>query len=470
MAQQAYDVIVIGGGPGGYLAAIRAAQLGMTAACIDERDRLGGTCLNVGCIPSKALLNSTEQFRAAQETFARHGVNFTGLHFDLRAMMAQKDEAVQTLTKGVDHLFRKHKIEQVHGWGRLAGKQRVDVRERHGKMLTLAGRHIILATGSAPIHLPGVEIDEQRILTSTGALSLPEVPAHLVIVGAGYIGLELGSIWSRLGAKVTCVELLDQVAQGMDGELARHLHQMLEKQGFTFRLGEKVKAATVNGSRVICTIESRRGGATESLSCSHLLLAVGRQPHTEGLGLDEAGVEVDEKGFIPVDHQFRTTAPGIFAVGDVVRQPMLAHKAYDEALACVDGIAGGMSYVDYDTIPAIIYTGPEAAAIGRTEEELQQLGTQYRVGRFPYRANSRARCIGEMEGFVKILADAESDLILGAHILGPDAGTTIHELVAAMKFGVTAEDLGRMSHGHPTLNEAVREAALAVHERAFHIS
>ena len=469
MANQEYDLIVIGGGPGGYLAAIRAGQLGMKVVCVEEREQLGGTCLNVGCIPSKALLNSTEKFREAQQSLKGYGVLCEGVTLDLAVMMEQKARAVRMLTSGVAHLFRKHKIEHVRGQGRLLGQQQVEVRPSEGPPLVLKAPAVILATGSAPVSLPGLEIDEERMLTSTGALSLKEVPEHLVVVGGGYIGLELGSVWSRLGAKVTCVEMLDQLVPGTDGEVAQLLQKVLEQQGFTFRLRTGVKTARVTKKTITLTLESAGGGKGESLSCSHVLVAVGRRPYTEGLGLDKAGVALDSKGFITIDREFRTSAEGIFAIGDVVRQPMLAHKAYDEATACVEVIAGRRGYVHYDSIPAIIYTWPEVAGVGRTEEELKQQGRTYRAGRFPFRANSRARCIGELDGFVKILADAESDLILGAHLIGPDAGTMIHEIVAAMKFGATSEELGRMAHAHPTLSEAVREAALAVHGRAFHV-
>ncbi|HSE57455.1 MAG TPA: dihydrolipoyl dehydrogenase [Nitrospiraceae bacterium] len=469
MAKQDYDLIVIGGGPGGYLAAIRAAQLGMKVVCVDEREQLGGTCLNIGCIPSKALLNSTHKFREAQHSLKDYGVLCEGVALDLAAMMEQKAKAVRTLTSGVAHLFRKHKIDHARGRGRLLDRQQVEVRPLEGSPLVLQAPAIILATGSAPASLPGLEIDEERIMTSTGALSLKEVPEHLVVVGGGYIGLELGSVWGRLGAKVTCVEMLDRLAPGTDGEVAQLLQKVLEQQGFSFRLRTGVKAARVTKKGVALALEPAEGGKGESLSCSHVLVAVGRRPYTQGLGLDKAGVALDDRGFIKIDREFRTSAEGIFAIGDVVRQPMLAHKAYDEATACVEIIAGRRGYVHYESIPAIIYTWPEVAGVGRTEEELKQQGRPYRVGRFPFRANSRARCTGELDGFVKILADAQSDLILGAHLIGPDAGTMIHEIVAAMKFGATAEELGRMAHAHPTLSEAVREAALAVHGRAYHI-
>lgn len=468
MTEPRYDVVVIGGGPGGYLAAIRAAQLGMSVACVDERERLGGTCLNVGCIPSKALLHSTEKFREARAGLSRYGVDLDGVTLNLDAMMAQKDRAVRSLTGGITQLFRKHRVEHVRGRGRLAGPRRVDV-EHAGEARQLSARRVILATGSAPVPLPGIEADERRILTSTGALALGEVPDHLVVIGGGYIGLEMGSVWGRLGARVTCVERLERVLPGMDGELGKQMHKVLEEQGFAFRLGTEVSEARVTEEGVTLTIQSVRGEQREKLKCTHVLVAVGRRPYTTELGLDEVGVETDEKGFIRVDARFRTTVEDIYAIGDVVREPMLAHKAEDEALACVDGLAGRTGHVNYDAIPAIVYTWPEVASVGRTEDALRAAGVAYRVGRFPYRANSRARCTEETVGFVKILADAETDLVLGAHILGPGAGTTIHELVTTMEFGASAEELGRTSHGHPTMNEAVREAALAVHGRALHI-
>lgn len=462
------DVVVVGGGPGGYVAAIRAAQAGMRVLCIEDRPALGGTCLNVGCIPSKALLNSSRFFREAKERWGRHGIVIERVALDLPAMMRQKSEAVRTLTSGIDQLFRRHKVERIQGRGRLAGR-RVAVSTSDGKTRDIEAPSIVLATGSVPITLKGISIDEQRILSSTGALALPEVPEHLLVVGGGYIGLELGSVWARLGSKVTCLEMTDRLLPGMDRELAEQLQRILEKQGLTVRLQTKVAAARRVGETIEVSLASSEEGRPETLHCSHLLIAVGRRPSTDGLGLEQAGIDVDEGGFIKIDRRFRTTAEGIFAIGDVAGPPLLAHKAMDEAVACIDGIAGRTGYVNYEAIPAVVYTWPEVASVGRTEDQLRAQGVAYRAGRFPYRANSRGRCTGDVDGFVKVLVDEKTDLILGAHILGPDAGTTVHELVAAMEFGASVEELSHMSHAHPTVNEAVREAALAAHGRAIHI-
>jgi dihydrolipoamide dehydrogenase len=475
MQEHRYDLVVLGGGPGGYVAAIRAAQLGMNVACVDDRPRLGGTCLNIGCIPSKALLNSTEKFWEARNHFTSFGIVVEQLRLDLKAMMNQKEQAVRTLTDGINYLFRKHKIKHLRGKGRLRGHSTMEVAIPNEEPITVNADHFILATGSVPVQVPGVKVDHERVLTSEGLLSLPTVPEHLIIIGGGYIGLEMGSVWGRLGAKVTCVEMMDRLIPTMDAELARQLQKVLEKQGFDFRLKQKVTDVHVKDGSVNITMASSEGGEgaekndQEQLSGSHLLVAVGRRPLTDQLGLEKAGVELTEHGFIAIDEHFRTTAEGIFAIGDVAREPMLAHKAQDEGIACVEKIAGRQAHVNYGAIPAVIYTSPEVASVGHTEEELQKANRKYRVGRFPYRANSRARCVNQQEGFVKILADEENDLVLGGHILGPDAGTTIHELVTTMEFGASAEELGRTSHGHPTFNEAVREAALAVHRRSLHV-
>lgn len=469
MGAQHYDLIVIGGGPAGYAAAIRAAQHGMRVACVDDRARLGGTCLNIGCIPSKALLHFTARYHEAETSFRRQGIVLEKIGFDLDAMMSRKEESVGTLTKGISQLFHKHDVHHVRGWGCLTPERRIEVRTPDGASRSLDAQHVIVATGSAPVALSNAETDETRVLSSEGALSLPEVPEHLVVVGGGYIGLEMGSVWGRLGARVTCVEMTERLIPTMDGEHARELQKVLERQGFRFRLENTVTHAKVDEKAVSVGLRSGAQGEEESLSCSHVLVAVGRRPYTEGLGLAEAGVSVDDHGFVNIDRRFQTTREGVYAVGDVVRGPMLAHKARDEALACVDGIAGAGGHVNYEAIPAIIYTSPEVAAVGHTEEALQEQGIPYRTGRFPFRANSRARCIDEPLGFVKILAHAETDLILGAHLLGPEAGTVIHEIVTAMELGGSAEELARTCHAHPTFNEAVQEAALAVHERTIHI-
>jgi len=464
-----FDLIVIGGGPGGYVAAIRAAQLGLSVACVDKRATLGGTCLNIGCIPSKALLSSSEKFAEAGHALAAHGVKVSGVKLDLPAMMAHKDAVVGDNTKGIDFLFKKNKIERFHGLGRIAAAGKVEVTPETGDAQTLETRAILIATGSESMPLPGVEIDEERIVTSTGALSLAAVPKHLVVVGAGYIGLEMGSVWGRLGAKVTVVEFLDRITPGMDGEIAKNFQRILKKQGFEFRLGTKVTGAEKLKTKVKLSLEPAAGGETETLDCDVVLVAIGRRPYTQGLGLEAAGVATDNRGFVTVDANYQTNVEGIFAIGDCVPGPMLAHKAEDEGVACAEIIAGETGHVNYDAIPGIVYTWPEVASVGQTEEQLKDAGIDYKVGKFPFSANGRARAANETDGFVKLLADAATDQILGAHIIGPDAGTMIHEIVVGMEFGAAAEDIARTCHGHPTLNEAVKEAALAVAGRTIHL-
>ncbi len=464
-----YDLVVIGAGPGGYVAAIRAAQLGLKVACVDKRAAPGGTCLNVGCIPSKALLNSSEKFAEARHDLAAHGVGVNGVKLDLAAMMARKDKVVGDLTKGVAFLLRKNKVDAVRGNGRIAAADQVIVTADDGTEQTLGTKAILIATGSESTPLPGVEIDEERVLTSTGALSFAKVPTHLIIVGAGYIGLELGSVWRRLGADVTVIEFLDRITPGMDLEMSKQFQRVLTKQGLVFRLGHKVTAAKRTKTSVTLTIVPAASGTTEKIKADAVLVAIGRRPYTEGLGLAEAGVAIDNRGFVRVDENYQTNVEGIFAIGDCIPGPMLAHKAEDEGAACAEIIAGETGHVNYDAIPGIVYTAPEAASVGRTEEQLKEDGIDYRVGKFPFTAASRARVSGTTDGMVKILADAKTDRVLGAHILGADAGTMIHEIVVAMEFGASAEDIARTCHGHPTLNEAVKEAALAVAGRAIHI-
>jgi len=462
-----YDLVVIGGGPGGYVAAIRAAQLGMTVACVEKRGTLGGTCLNVGCIPSKALLQSSEKYAEATDGLAGHGITVGKVGLDLGAMMARKDKVVGDLTKGVEFLFKKNKVTYIKGAGRIAapGEVLVDGKD------TVKAERILVATGSESMPLAGVEIDEKRIVSSTGALALERVPKKLVVVGAGYIGLELGSVWARLGAEVTVIEFLDRIAPGMDGEIAKQFQRILAKQGLSFRLGHKVTAAKTTKSGVTLTVEPAQdgGGKAEEVKTDIVLVAIGRRPYTEGLGLEAVGVEVDNRGFIKIDGAVRTTAMGIYAIGDVVPGPMLAHKAEEEGIACVEIMTGQAGHVNYDTVPGIVYTWPEVAVVGKTEEQLKEAGVAYGVGKFPFTANSRARCTGDTDGLVKIIADAKSDRILGVHVIGPEAGNMIHEAVVAMEFGGSAEDLARSFHAHPTLNEAVKEAALAVAGRAIHI-
>jgi dihydrolipoamide dehydrogenase len=463
MAEREHDLVVIGAGPGGYVAAIRAAQLGMNVGCVEKESALGGTCLRVGCIPSKALLESSELFAEAKTTFAQHGIGIGNVELDLAAMLKRKDNVVGTLTKGVDGLFRKHKITRYLGNARLDGPGKVVIEGKTNKE-ELSARKILIATGSKSATLPGVKLDGDRIGTSTEALSYKEVPKHLVVIGAGYIGLEMGSVWNRLGAKVTVLEFLDRILPGMDTELAKEALKIFGKQGIEFRLGSKVKAAHVNEDQ--CEVECK---GSKPVRCDRVLVAVGRVPNTDGLTLDSVGIRLDEKGRIPVNDQFATSAKGIYAIGDVIRGPMLAHKAEEEAIACVEIIATGHGLVNYDAIPSVVFTQPEIASVGRTEEELKEKGIEYRKGAFPFRANGRAWTLGQMEGMVKVLADAKTDRVLGMHILGPRAGDLIAEAAIAIAFGASSEDLARCCHAHPTLSEALREAALAVEKRTIHL-
>ncbi len=468
MSDQPYDVIVIGGGPGGYVCAIRAAQLGLKTACIEKRGALGGTCLNVGCIPSKALLHASELYAEAHGGMESLGIKLGKVGLDLAAMLGHKDKVVSDLTKGIEFLLRKNKIDYIKGTATLSGDGAVAVEDGKNKS-ALKAKAIVIATGSDHVDLPGIKIDEKRIVSSTGALSLAKVPEHLVVVGGGYIGLELGSVWMRLGAKITVVEFLDRIVPGMDGEIGKAFQRVLKKQGMTFRLGTKVTGAKASKSGIALSIEpAKEGGKAETLEADAVLVAIGRRPYTTGLGLEKAGVAVDKGGRITVDHRFQTNIPGVYAIGDVIAGPMLAHKAEEEGVALAEILAGQSGHVNYETVPGIVYTWPEVAAVGKTEEQLKEAGVAYKVGKFPFSANSRARVAAQSEGMVKILADAASDRILGAHIIGPDAGTLIHEVVVAMEFGGSAEDLARSFHGHPTLNEAVKEAALAVDGRAIH--
>jgi len=459
-----FDVIVIGSGPGGYVCAIRAAQLGLKVACVEKRDTLGGTCLNVGCIPSKALLQSSEEYDHARHALADHGVVVGSVGLDLARMRARKAEVVGANVKGVEFLFRKNKITWLKGTGRIAAAGQVDVGGT-----VYAAKHIVIATGSESMPLPGINVDETRIVTSTGALELDKVPGHLVIIGAGVIGLELGSVWRRLGAEVTVVEYLDRICPAMDAEVATAFQRVLMKQGFKFRLGSKVTAASSGADGVTLTVEPAKGGAATQLQADIVLLAISRRAYTEGLGLKAVGVATDERGRVRTDAHYATNVPGIYAIGDAIAGPMLAHKAEDEGVALAERLAGQAGHVNYAVIPSVVYTWPEIASVGQTEEELKAAGIAYTSGKFPFTANGRARAMGVMDGFVKILADKATDRLLGAHILGPDAGTLIAELATAMEFGASAEDVARICHAHPTLSEAVREAALAVGGRALHI-
>ncbi len=469
MSDNQFDLVVIGGGPGGYVAAIRAAQLGLKTACVEKRGSLGGTCLNIGCIPSKAMLHSSHIYEEVAHGLAVHGVKVNGAALDLPTMMARKDKVVADLTKGVEFLFKKNKVTYVKGAARLAGGGNLVVTATDGGEQKLEAKAIVIATGSEVTPLPGVDIDEKQVVSSTGALALAGVPGHLAVIGGGYIGLEMGTVWRRLGAKVTVVEFLDRIVPGMDGEVARQFQRILTRQGMTFRLGTKVTGAKKSKSGVAFTLQPAAGGDSETLVADVVLVAVGRRPYTENLGLDAAGVAVDDKRRIKVDGHFRTNVPGIFAIGDVIAGPMLAHKAEDEGVAVAEILVGEAGHVNYDTVPGVVYTWPELASVGKTEEELEAAGVAYNVGKFPFTAASRARCNADTDGFVKILADARTDRVLGAHIIGPDAGTLIHECVMAMEFGGSAEDVARAFHAHPTLNEAVKEAAMAVAGRAIHI-
>jgi len=466
MAGSAFDLVVIGSGPGGYVAAIRAAQLGMKTACVEKYPTLGGTCLNVGCIPSKALLDSSEHFDLARHGFAQHGIKAT-VELDLPAMMKRKDGVVRDLTRGIEGLFRKHGIERVTGTGRLSGPGRVEVAGADGAR-TLETKRVLIATGSKPAALPGIAFDGRRIVHSTDALALPEVPKRLVVVGAGAIGLELGSVWRRLGSEVLVLEYLERITPGMDAGSAKLLQRALERQGMKFRFGVSAKSARVEGERVHVEVAPAAGGEATVETCDVLLVAVGRRPYTEGLGLEAAGVRTDARGRIEVDALWRTSAEGVWAIGDVIAGPMLAHKAEEEGVACVERMSGIAGHVAYGCIPNVVYTWPEFASVGLTEEDAKAAGRAVAVGTFPFLANGRAKAMGEKDGQVKIVADAATDRILGAHIVGPRASDLVAELVVAMELGASAEDLARSVHAHPTLPEAVKEAALAVAKRALH--
>ena len=465
----AYDLIVIGTGPGGYVCAIRAAQLGLKTAVVEKRATFGGTCLNIGCIPSKALLHASELFEEAAHTFGKMGIGVSAPKLDLKAMMAFKDEGVDGNVKGVEFLLKKNKVDTFHGAGRIAAPGKVEVKGADGKTQTLESKSIVIATGSEVARLKGIDIDEKRIVSSTGALSLPEVPKHLLVVGAGVIGLELGSVWRRLGAQVTVVEFLDGVLPGMDGEVRRQAQRLFEKQGMTFKLSSKVTAVESSGKRLKVTIEPAKGGAAETVEADIVLVAIGRVPYTDGLGLREAGVKLDERGRIVVDHYYATSVPGIWAIGDVIAGPMLAHKAEDEGVAVAEILVGEAGHVNYDAIPNVVYTYPEIATVGKSEDDLKAAGVTYNVGKFPFTANGRAKVNLTTDGFVKILADVKTDRVLGVQLICADAGNMIAEAAIAMEFGASAEDIARTCHAHPTLSEAVKEAAMAVAKRAIHM-
>mgnify|MGYP001435104086 CR=1 FL=1 len=463
-----FDLVVIGAGPGGYECAIRASQLGLRVACVEKRAALGGTCLNVGCIPSKALLHASDVFDEIGHASAL-GITAKDIKLDLKKMLAYKDEAVDGNTKGIEFLFKKNKIEWVKGAGRIDGAGKVTVAPPTGAERVLAAKHIVIATGSDVALLPGIEIDEKQIVSSTGALDLPKVPKHLLVVGGGVIGLELGSVWRRLGAKVTVVEFLDHILPGMDREVSTQFQKILKRQGFDFKLSSKVTGVARQKSGLAVSVEPSAGGKADTIEADVVLVAIGRIPYTQGLGLEAAGIKTDGRGRIEIDRHFKTSVDGIYAIGDAVAGPMLAHKAMDEGSAVAELLAGQAGHVNYDVIPGVVYTNPEVAAVGKTQEELKEAGVEYRVGKFPFTANGRAKANKATDGFVKILADAKTDRVLGVHIIGTQAGEMIHEAVMTMEFGGSAEDIARSCHAHPTLSEATKEAALAVDGRPIHM-
>ena len=469
MSDSNFDLVVIGAGPGGYVCALRGAQLGMKVACIDKRGAPGGTCLNVGCIPSKALLHASELYAEAAHA-QNMGITFSSLKLDLEKMMAYKADGVDGNTDGVRYLFKKNKVEEIEGAAKIGSAGAVEIDLLAGGTRAVNAKNIVIATGSEVTPLPGIEIDEERIVSSTGALSFDKVPKHLAIIGAGIIGLELGSVWKRLGAEVTVIEFLDRITPGMDADMAKNFQRVLKKQGLKFMLGKKVTAAKALKNSVKLTLAPASGdGAAETLTADRALLAVGRRPHTQGLGLEALGVAMDGAGRVETDAHFKTNIDGLYAIGDVIAGPMLAHKAEDEGVALAEHLAGKPAHVNYGVIPSVVYTAPEVAWVGRNEEELKEAGIAYNVGKFPFTANGRAKVNGTTDGFVKILADATSDQVLGVHILGAHAGDMIAEAAVAMEFSASAEDIARTCHAHPTLTEAVKEAALAVDKRALHM-
>jgi dihydrolipoamide dehydrogenase len=470
MANETFDLVVIGAGPGGYVAAIRAAQLGLRVAVVEKRATFGGTCLNVGCIPSKALLQSSHLLEEAGHDLGMHGIVLGPPKLDFTQMMKRKADVVDATTKGVAFLFRKNKIASFTGTGRIEAAGSVAVLDDDGAVKeTLATRNILIASGSEVTPLPGVTIDEKRIVSSTGGLELAEVPKRLVVIGAGIIGLELGSVWRRLGSDVTVVEFLDRIAPGIDDEVTKHFQRALQKQGLKFKLGSKVTKATAAESGITLTVEPAKGGTAETLEADIVLVCIGRRPYVEGLGLDKVGVKLNGQGRIAVDGHFQTSVPGIYAIGDVIDGPMLAHKASEDGVACVETIAGQKGHVNWDLVPSIVYTQPEVAWVGKTEEQLKAAGVAYKVGKYPFTADPRSRANGATEGFVKVLADKSTDRVLGVHIIGAEAGTMIAEAGLAMEFAASAEDIGRVCHAHPTVNEAMKEAALAAWEKPIHL-
>ena len=462
-----FDLIVIGGGPGGYVCAIRAAQLGLKTACVESRGTLGGTCLNVGCIPSKSLLNLSENFHKAKKDFNKQGIEIEGIKLNIEKMMSNKNKSVQVLTKGVEFLFKKNKVTYIKGKGVLFSKNDIVVYENN-KRTNYKAKNIVIATGSAVVSLPGIEIDEKNIISSTGALSLNEVPKKLAVIGGGYIGLEMGSVWSRLGSEVTVIEYLDHITPGMDREISDEFKKILTKQGIKFKMGSKVNSVKTNGTGILINFTDVKTSKAESLEFDKVLVSVGRKPYTEGLNLTKVGIKKDSKGRIEVNIKLQTSIKNIYAIGDVIKGPMLAHKAEEEGIAVAEILAGQAGHVNYDVIPGVIYTSPEVATVGKTEEQLKEEKKSYKVGKFPFLANSRAKVNNETDGFVKILADSETDKVLGVHIIGPHCGDMIAEMALAMEFGASSEDIARTCHAHPTHTEAIKEAALAVDKRPIH--
>ncbi len=463
-----FDLVIIGGGPGGYVCAIRAAQLGLKTACIESRGTLGGTCLNVGCIPSKSLLNLSENFHKAKKDFNQQGIEIEGIKLNIEKMMSNKNKSVQVLTKGVEFLFKKNKVTYIKGKGSLFSKNDLIVFEKNNKRSNYRAKNIVIATGSEVSSLPGIEIDEKNIISSSGALSLNKVPKKLAVIGGGYIGLEMGSVWSRLGAEVTVIEYLDYITPGMDREISNEFKKILTKQGIKFKMGSKVNSVKNNNQNVLINFTDIKNSKEETLEFDKVLVSVGRKPYTEGLNLSKIGIKKDKKGRIEVNDKLQTSVKNIYAIGDVIKGPMLAHKAEDEGIAVAEILAGQAGHVNYDVIPGVIYTSPEVATVGKTEEQLKEEKRSYKVGKFPFLANSRAKVNNETEGFVKILADSKTDKVLGVHIIGPHCGDMIAEMALAMEFGASSEDIARTCHAHPTHTEAIKEAALAVDKRPIH--
>ena len=463
-----FDLVVIGGGPGGYVCAIRAAQLGLKTACVESRGALGGTCLNVGCIPSKSLLNLSENYHKAKKDFNQQGIEIAGIKLNIEKMMSNKNKSIQVLTKGVEFLFKKNKVTYIKGKGVVFSKNDVVVYGSNNSRHNIKAKNIVIATGSEVASLPGIEIDEKNIVSSTGALSFDKVPKKLAVIGGGYIGLEMGSVWSRLGSDVTVIEYLDFITPGMDREVSNEFQKILTKQGIKFKMGSKVNTVNSNGDFVTISYTDIKNSKEEKIEVDKVLVAVGRKPYTEGLNLSKIGVKLDNKGRIEINNKLQTSIENIYAIGDVIKGPMLAHKAEDEGIAVAEILAGQSGHVNYDVIPGVVYTSPEVATVGKTEEQLKSENQSYKVGKFPFLANSRAKVNNETDGFVKILADSKTDKVLGVHIIGPHCGDMIAEMALAMEFGASAEDIARTCHAHPTHTEAIKEAALAVDKRPIH--